>query len=741
MKDYVVTVVILVTCAISCAVALYHAMKIAAIPIAPPAQDNVNSSLVNSDGLRSDEEPADMYERIKSISGFIATGADAFLFAEYVYMAVFAVFFVIALFLILGFGTKSWSMAGFAALSFILGAVTSIVAGFIGMRIAVTANSRTAINARYGYEIAFNTAFKAGMVMGYGLVGLGLIVLYVLINIVAAYYTEWTVLGSEQAHLLFEAVAGYGLGGSAMALFGRVGGGIYTKAADVGADLSGKVCNDFPEDDPRNPAVIADNVGDNVGDIAGMGADLFGSLAEGCCACMVIAASEGSSLTNNWSALNFPLVLLGVGSIVSWITSFIATNLQTVKTDTEIEPALKRQLLVSTILMTPFAFLCCYFFLPTSFAVSGKLAVKNWHIFFCVATGLWSGLIIGYITEYFTSFSYTPVQECAKACEAGAAPNVIYGLALGYKSCVVPVFCLCFTIFISYSLAGMFGIATAALGILSTLATGLTIDAYGPICDNAGGIAEMCHMPEETRERTDQLDAAGNTTAAIGKGFAIGSAALVSLALFGAFVTSTKLPSVDILAAFPFAGLLFGAMIPYWFSAMTMKSVGVAAFDMVKEVERQLDISTESGRKIRANELEPDYAACIDISTKASLREMIAPGALVMFTPIIVGFLLGTECLAGLLAGNLVSGVQIAISASNTGGAWDNAKKYIGGVLGKKGTDEYKAAVVGDTVGDPLKDTSGPAINILIKLSAIISVVFAPSFPKEGWLVQLFNKF
>ena len=737
MKDFVVTLVILLSCAICGAVALYHAIKITSIPIAAPASHREeHSALVNSD---SSNESAHMYERIKAISGFIATGADAFLFAEYRYMAVFGVLFAIALFFILGIGAD-WSVAAFATLSFILGAITSIISGFIGMRIAVSANSRTAINARFGYEVAFNTAFKAGMVMAFGLVGLGLIVLYILVNIAAAHFSSWST-SVETSHRLFEAVAGYGLGGSAMALFGRVGGGIYTKAADVGADLSGKVCNDFPEDDPRNPAVIADNVGDNVGDIAGMGADLFGSLAEGCCACMVIAASEGSTLAHNWSALNFPLVLLGVGSIVSWITSFVATNLQTVKTDTEIEPALKRQLLVSTILMTPVALIICLTFLPSSFAISGKLAVKNWHIFFCVASGLWSGLIIGYITEYFTSFSYTPVQECAKACEAGAAPNVIYGLALGYKSCVVPVFCLCFTIFISYSLAGMFGIATAALGILSTLATGLTIDAYGPICDNAGGIAEMCHMPEETRERTDQLDAAGNTTAAIGKGFAIGSAALVSLALFGAFVTSTKLPSVDILAAFPFAGLLFGAMIPYWFSAMTMKSVGVAAFDMVKEVERQLDISTESGRKIRANELEPDYAACIDISTKASLREMIAPGALVMFTPIIVGFLLGTECLAGLLAGNLVSGVQIAISASNTGGAWDNAKKYIGGVLGKKGTDEYKAAVVGDTVGDPLKDTSGPAINILIKLSAIISVVFAPSFPKDGWLVQLFNKF
>ncbi len=741
-----VTIIILLTTALSGAVALFHAIKIANIPIAAPSgSDNSaeKSSLVNAsaEDMKSEDEPADMYDRIRTISKAISDGADAFLFAEYIYVSIFGVVFAIALFIILGAGTGSWDMAGFATFSYVIGALTSIVSGYIGMRIAVTANSRTAINARFGYEAAFGTAFKAGMVMGFGLVALGVIVLYILVNIVTAYYTNWNTRPDVAAHL-FEAVAGYGLGGSSIALFGRVGGGIYTKAADVGADLSGKVCNDFPEDDPRNPAVIADNVGDNVGDIAGMGADLFGSLAEGSCACMVIA-SNGTTLFNDWAALMLPLGILGTGLIVSYITSFVATHISLVTKDTEIEPALKRQLLVSTILMTPVALGVCMTFLPETFTyvAQGKLhEVKNWYIFFCVALGLWSGLAIGYITEYFTSFSYSPVRECATACQAGAAPNIIYGLALGYKSAIIPVVCLCITIYISYALSGMFGIATASMGILSTLATGLTIDAYGPICDNAGGIAEMCHMPHTTRERTDNLDAAGNTTAAIGKGFAIGSAALVSLALFGAFVTAVKAPSVDILQPFPFAGLLFGAMIPYWFSALTMKSVGTAAFDMVKEVERQLDPNTETGRLIRQGQLAPDYKACIAISTKASLREMIAPGALVILTPIIVGFVFGTQCLAGVLAGNLVSGVQIAISASNTGGAWDNAKKYIGGVLGKKGSDEYKAAVVGDTVGDPLKDTSGPSINILIKLMAIISVVFAPSFPADGWVVQIYNK-
>jgi len=395
--------------------------------------------------------------------------------------------------------------------------------------------------------------------------------------------------------------------------------------------------------------------------------------------------------------------------------------------------------------MTPTAFICCYYFLPDEFhiAIAGgtpKL-VKNWYMFFCVCCGLWSGMVIGFTTEYYTSHSYSPVREVADSCRTGAATNIIFGLALGYKSVIIPVLCLALTIYVSYSLAGMFGIAIAAIGILSTLPTSLTIDAYGPICDNAGGIAEMAAMHEDVRKKTDALDAAGNTTAAIGKGFAIGSAALVSLALFGAFVTTVGLTSVDILGPFQFAGLLVGAMLPYWFSAMTMKSVGLAARDMVEEVRAQI----RKEPRILDGTVAPDYQRCIRISTEASLREMVPPGALVMFTPIIVGFLFGVQALAGVLAGALVSGVQMAISSSNTGGAWDNAKKYIeaGYVQGqRKGGDMHKAAVVGDTVGDPLKDTSGPSLNILIKLMAIISLVFAPSFPsvsKGGYIVQLFS--
>jgi len=393
------------------------------------------------------------------------------------------------------------------------------------------------------------------------------------------------------------------------------------------------------------------------------------------------------------------------------------------------------------------AFLVCYGFLPTdgTFSTGTATSVRYWHVFFCVCCGLWSGMAIGYITEYYTSHSWEngPVREVAEACKTGAATNIIFGIALGYKSVIVPVFCLAITIYVSYSLAGMFGIAVAALGILSTLPISLTIDAYGPICDNAGGIAEMAEMEKGVRERTDALDAAGNTTAAIGKGFAIGSAALVSLALFGAYVTIVGLDTVgvNLLKPFEFAGLLVGAMLPYWFSAMTMKSVGVAANGMVMEVRRQL----EANPAIRRREAEPDYERCIAISTDHSLKEMMPPGALVMLTPLIVGFFFGTHALAGVLAGALVSGVQIAISSANMGGAWDNAKKYIegkglGANLGKH-SEPHKAAVVGDTVGDPLKDTSGPSLNILIKLMAIISVVFGPALKDfdKGLLEQWFG--
>jgi inorganic pyrophosphatase len=626
------------------------------------------------------------------------------------------------------------------------------------MRIAVYANSRTAVAAQNGFQDAFITAFKAGSVMGFALVSLALLILFVVVHIWALYFSR-AYKDMDTTKHMYECIAGYGLGGSAIALFGRVGGGIYTKAADVGADLC-KIDYGMEEDSPDNPAVIADNVGDNVGDIAGMGADLFGSFAESTCAAMVIAA-QSSDLYNNSAAIHFPLVVSAAGIFVSLITTFFATQCSRVDAKDHIEPTLKRQLLISTVLMTPVVLGLCYWLMPHSFAIgykdtgTYKDGVLWWYPFICISLGLWSGLLIGYTTEYFTSNRYHHVQELSHACEGGNASfNIILGLALGYKSVVIPIFALALTIYVSYSLAGMYGIALAAIGILSTLCIGLTIDAYGPICDNAGGIAEMSGMEPAVRQRTDALDAAGNTTAAIGKGFAIGSAAFVSLALFGAFVTTVGLDSVDLLNPAVFAGLLVGAMLPYWFSALTMKSLGTAARAMSIEVGRQL------GKKKRVQDAHhadaasdnkegdegapliagrgPDYKACIKISTDASLKEMVAPGLLVMLTPILVGFLLGVHCLAGVLTGALVSGVQVAVSASNSGGAWDNAKKFVEGELNLKHTAQHAAAVVGDTVGDPLKDTSGPSLNILIKLMAIISLVFAPSFPgpNSGGLIS-----
>ena len=465
-----------------------------------------------------------------------------------------------------------------------------------------------------------------------------------------------------------------------------------------------------------------------------MGADLFGSFAEATCAALVISGtSRDPVLTGSWAALMFPLLITASGVMVCLITSFVATHLSPVKEIKDIEKSLKLQLIISTVLMTPTLYVVAISSLPVNFSFYATPVVEthNYYAFICVAVGLWAGLIIGYVTEYFTSHSYRPVREVAESCQTGAATNIIYGLALGYKSVIIPILALATAIYVAYSLASVYGVALAALGILSTLPTGLTIDAYGPISDNAGGIAEMAGMGAEVRKRTDALDAAGNTTAAIGKGFAIGSAAMVSLALFGAYATRAQITSVDIMKPFEFSGLLVGAMLPYWFSAMTMKSVGKAALAMVEEVREQF--RTIPG--LMEGIAKPNYARCVQISTQASLVEMIPPGALVICTPLIVGFVFGKACLAGLLAGALVSGVQVAISASNTGGAWDNAKKYIeAGALGGKGTACHHAAVVGDTVGDPLKDTSGPALNILIKLMAIISLVFAPGITKYSLL-------
>jgi len=640
------------------------------------------------------------------------------------------------LLLVLGLGS-SWEFAFYTLFAFILGSATSIASGAIGMKIATAANGRTTLQAVHGVTDAFNTAFNAGAVMGFALVSLAMLVLWMLLQVYSAAYAG-SFESKDSTGRMFEALAGYGLGGSVVALFGRVGGGIYTKAADVGADLVGKVERNIPEDDPRNPAVIADNVGDNVGDIAGMGADLFGSFAEATCAAMVISAE---TFYGSPTRMLFPLAISASGILVGIATTFFATKYQVVRSPADVEPTLKKQLLISTAMATPVLLLVTLLMLPFSFQMetdTGNKSVMSYEVFFCVACGLWSGLIIGYCTEYFTSSRYSPVREVSNACETGAATNIIYGLALGYQSAIVPVFALAVTIYVGFSLAGTYGIAMAALGILSTLTIGLTIDAYGPISDNAGGIAEMAGLGPDVRDVTDCLDAAGNTTAAVGKGFAIGSAALVSLALFRAYVSTVGLGKVGVnmLDGLPLCGILVGALLPYWFSAMTMKSVGKAALAMVTEVRRQF--ATIPG--LMEGTARPDYARCVEISTEASLKQMIAPGALVIFAPIVTGFLFGTQALAGLLIGALTSGVQLAISASNTGGAWDNAKKYIeAGAFGPgkgKGSDLHKAAVVGDTVGDPLKDTSGPSLNILIKLMAIIALVFAPSFPAHGWITS-----
>lgn len=541
---------------------------------------------------------------------------------------------------------------------------------------------------------------------------------------------------------LTESITGYGLGGSVIAMFGRVGGGIYTKAADVGADLVGKVVHGIPEDDPRNPATIADNVGDNVGDVAGMGSDLFGSFAESTCAALVIGSSIG--LSGGWDAMVFPVIVSGVGVFVCLLCSFIATNIWTVKKEADVEMALKVQLISTTIVMIPAVYFAAIFYLPASFELHSTIGNTILHLSplkatICVAMGAVGGLTIGLITEYYTSHSYQPVREVAASCKTGAATNMIYGIALGFKSAIIPVIVLALVIYFSFATCDMYGVALAAIGFLSNLATGLTIDVYGPVCDNAGGIAEMAELHPSVREKTDALDAAGNTTAAIGKGFAIGSAALVSLALFGAFVTRIRHSSddklfaagVNMLEPVTFAFLIIGGMIPFAFAALTMKSVGTAAMEMVLEVQRQFD---EKPHLLDENPTErPDYDACIAISTQASLKEMVPPGAMVIFTPLLTGILFGVTAVSGLLVGALVASVQLAISMSNSGGAWDNAKKYIekqpaDSELKGKGSDIHKAAVVGDTVGDPFKDTSGPALNIVMKLMAVLSLVFADTF-------------
>jgi len=681
-------------------------------------------------GLEKEES-----DKLKAIHGAIAEGAMAFLKQEYKVLAIFMVGFAIVIALLIDdHHTENVSEGIYTAAAFLFGALISIVSGYIGMKVATAGNARTTVSARNNIGDAFRVALNSGAVMGFSLVGLASLGLITIFLVMSAILPE-----DLPNNVLMEIIAGFGLGGSSIALFARVGGGIFTKAADVGADLVGKVEKGIPEDDPRNPAVIADNVGDNVGDVAGMGADLFGSCAESTCAALVISAL---AFAGDINGMLYPIMITAVGIPISLLTKVLVN----VHTEEQVAPALKRLLMISSALMAVAMYFVTAAMIPDTFIINEN-EYTSMGVYWCFLSGLISGLAVGLLTEYYTSDQYQPVKDIAKSCETGAATNIIFGLALGYKSTVLPYIAIAISIFVSWQLADMYGIAIASLGMLGTLVIALSIDAYGPVADNAGGIAEMVGLDKEVRRRTDILDSAGNTTAAIGKGFAIGAAILTSLALFGAFLAHSQnlmreLPEfgmeyilvndITLLDPIVFTSLFLGATLPFLFSAMTMKSVGAAAFDMIEEVRRQF----KEIPGIMEGQGRPQYGQCVAISTKAALREMIAPGVLIMGTPLVVGFLFGVQAVAGILAGSLVTGGVLAIASSNSGGAWDNAKKYIeAGNMGGKGSEEHKAAVVGDTVGDPLKDTSGPSLNILIKLSAILSLVFAPFFVNYGGIL------
>jgi len=706
-------------------------------------------------------------QRMLEVNEFVKDGAITFLNKEYCYLSIFITFFAALVCCVVDvpWEVSETSVAfPFTMVAFIVGAFTSMMAGYIGMKIATVANVKTTYLCCTSDDEGFKVAYRGGQVLGFVLVGLALLILEVLILCYKPYIVGDGKSGDASAEsnvvFLFEMISGYGLGGSTVALFGRVGGGIYTKAADVGADLAGKVGNNIPEDSHLNPGTIADNVGDNVGDIAGMGADLFGSLAESTCACLIVSATSANIISTP-EAIYFPLIVTSAGIVASFITQFFAF------VEGDPKAKLTWQLIISTVLMTASVWPCTWV-LPDDLGITfagETTSTTPMQAYGCIILGLWSGLLIGLSTEYFTSNEYAPTLELVEACRYDAAPNIIKGLALGYMSNVLPIFCLAITVLMSFSWAAMYGVALAAIGMLGCLPIALSVDGYGPVSDNAGGIAEMSNLDADIRKRTDYLDAAGNTTAAIGKGFAIGSACLVGLALFGAFVTrvaetlgDANVFNVNILEPFTFAGLLVGAMLPYWFSALTMSAVGDAAQDMIAEIMDQVP-KIQSNNAAKKNEEEPPYPGypnhekCIAISTEASLKKMIYPGCLVIISPLLFGWLFGYQATNGILAGGIVSGIQIAFSASNSGGAWDNCKKYV--EAGKmvrelkdennnptgeteivmKKSKEHVAAVVGDTVGDPLKDTSGPSINILIKLSAICSLVFGSAIAKNGGLI------
>lgn len=676
--------------------------------------------------------------KMQELANYIREGALAFLSAEY---RVLAIFVVIAGVLLGIVSTIVETTHWFIVVAFVFGAVFSALAGNIGMRIATAANVRTTQAARTSLPKALNVSFSGGMVMGLGVAGLAVFGLSVLFILLFNWFMggTWNANGVDQMTVVLEALAGFSLGAESIALFARVGGGIYTKAADVGADLVGKVEAGIPEDDPRNPATIADNVGDNVGDVAGMGADLFGSYVATVLASMVLGnyviRDMGGSIDDGFNGIGpilLPLVIAGLGIVFSILGSFLIKVTDEGAKEAQVQAALNKGNWGSIILTA----VACYFIidliLPATMTMElfgeGAVQITSLRVFGAVIVGLIVGGLISYFTEYYTGLGKKPVLEIVQNSSTGAGTNIIAGLSTGMMSTFAPIILFAGAIWGAYELAGFYGVGIAASAMMATTAMQLAIDAFGPIADNAGGIAEMSELPEDVREKTDILDSVGNTTAAIGKGFAIASAALTALALFAAYVTFTGIDGINIFKADVLAALFIGGMIPVVFSALAMRSVGKAAMEMVKEVRRQF----KEIPGIMEGTAKPEYDKCVEISTKASIKEMMLPGAITIVTPIIVGFVMGPEALGSYMAGVAVSGVLWAIFQNNAGGAWDNAKKsfeagvMIDGEMTYKGSEAHKAAVTGDTVGDPFKDTSGPSMNILIKLTCLVGLIIAP---------------